>query len=52
MEKDIIDSIKLKVANLDRSKFSDCCDIVRLTKITDDMSYDDRLLMQKIRYGL
>lgn len=51
MEKDFIDSIKLKVANLDRSKFDDRCEILRLTSITEDMSYDDRLLMFKIRYG-
>ena len=35
----------------DRS-FEERCEIVRRTAITPDMTYEERLAMQKARYGL
>ena len=32
--------------------FEERCEIARRTVITDDMSYEERLEMQKRRYGL
>lgn len=32
--------------------FEERCEIVRRTEITEDMTYEERLAMQKARYGL
>ena len=32
--------------------FEERCEIVRRTAITSDMTYEERLTMQKARYGL
>ena len=32
--------------------FKERCEIVRRTAITSDMTYEERLAMQKARYGL
>lgn len=32
--------------------FEERCEIVRRTAITEDMTYEERLAMQKARYGL
>ena len=37
--------------NPDRS-FEERCEIVRLTALTEDMTYEERLAMQRRRYGL
>jgi hypothetical protein len=37
--------------NKDRS-FDEMCEILRATPLTSEMSYKERLAMQKLRYGL
>lgn len=43
---------KEKFAFDQNRSFEERCEIVRRTEITEDMTYEERLAMQKARYGL
>ena len=51
MSKNTYDSLIMDQERISQLTFDERCDRVRATHITSDMSYEERLRIQRIRYG-